>query len=162
MQNDDLAIYLNDHLAGSVGALEMLDHLIKTYEGKPIAQSCREWREEISADQDELRNIMRALDVKESGVRKAGAWIGEKLGRMKLGLEGEGARDAGLFVALEALVLGIKGKEVLWRALAVVQENWPPLQRFDFARLQKRAVEQGERVNAKRLETARAALAPAE
>ena len=97
--------------------------------------------------------IMRALDVKESGVRKAGAWIGEKVGRMKLGLEGEGARDAGLFVALEALVLGIKGKEVLWRALAVVQENWPPLQRFDFARLQKRAMEQGERVNAKRLES---------
>ena len=72
MQNDDLAIYLNDHLAGSVGALEMLDHLIKTYEGKPIAQLCREWREEISADQDALRDIMRALDVKESG--RAQSW----------------------------------------------------------------------------------------
>ena len=160
MQNDDLASYLNDHLAGSVGALEMMDHLIKAYENKPIAQFCRELREEIGADQDELREIMRALDVKESGARKAGAWIGEKLGRIKLGLEGESARDPGLFIALEALVLGIKGKEVLWRALAVVQEGWPALQQFDFARLQKRAVEQGERVNAKRLEAARAALAP--
>jgi len=160
MQNEDLATYLNDHLAGSVGAMEMIEHLIKTYEGKPIAQFCRELREEISADQDELREIMRALGVKESGVRKAGAWIGEKFGRMKLGLEGEGARDPGLFVALEALLLGIKGKEVLWRALAVVQERWPGLQRFDFACLQKRAVEQGGRVNAKRLKAAREALAP--
>ena len=34
--------------------------------------------------------MMRALEVKESSVRQAGAWIGEKLGRFKLRPEGEG------------------------------------------------------------------------
>jgi hypothetical protein len=160
MHNDDLATYLNDHLAGSVGALEMLDHLIETYEGKPIAEFCGRLRDDISADQDELREMMRALDVKESRVRKAGAWVGEKLGRIKLGLEGEGRGDPGLFVALEALVLGITGKQVLWRALMTVQNSWPQLQRFDLDRLHKRAVEQAERVEAKRLEAAREALRP--
>lgn len=160
MKNDDLATYLNDHLAGSVGAMEMIDHLIESYEGKPIAEFCRELREDINADQDELREIMSALDVKESGMRKAGAWIGEKLGRVKIGLEKEGSGDPGLFVALEALVVGITGKQILWRALATVQESWPQLQRFDFGRLQKRAAEQAERVDAKRLETARETLRP--
>jgi hypothetical protein len=36
MSKEDLSIYLNDHLAGSVGALELLDHLIETYKGKPL------------------------------------------------------------------------------------------------------------------------------
>jgi hypothetical protein len=160
MKNDEMATYLKDHLAGSVGALELVDHLIKTYEGKPIASFCQKLRDDINADQDELREIMRALEIKESSVRKAGAWVAEKLGRIKLGLEGEGAGDPGLFVALEALVLGITGKQVLWRALMMVHGDWPQLQQFDFDRLHKRAVEQVERVDAKRLEAAVAALRP--
>jgi len=35
----ELAIYLKDHLAGSVAAIELLDHLIKTHEGTPLAAS---------------------------------------------------------------------------------------------------------------------------
>jgi hypothetical protein len=160
MKNKDLATYLNDHLAGSVGAIEMVDHLIKTYENKAIAQFCKELRDDITADQDELRAIMRALEVKESGMRKAGAWVAEKLGRAKLGAEGDSSADPGLFQALEALVLGITGKSALWRALAAVRESAPQLQRFDFNRLLKRASEQVERVDTKRLEVAREALRP--
>ena len=33
MSKEELPIYLNDHLAGSVGALELLDRLIETYKG---------------------------------------------------------------------------------------------------------------------------------
>jgi hypothetical protein len=160
MKNKNLATYLNDHLAGSVGAIEMVDHLIKTYENKAIAQFCKELRDGVPADQDELRAIMLALEVKESGMRKAGAWIAEKLGRAKLGVEGDSSADPGLFLVLETLVLGITGKSALWRALATVQESSPQLQRFDFNRLQKRASEQAERVDAKRLGVAREALRP--
>ena len=160
MKNDDLATYLNDHLAGSVGAIEMVDHLIEVYKGKPIAQFCKELRDKITADQEELKEMMRALEIKESSVRQAGAWIGEKLGRFKLRPEGEGAGDPGLFLALEALVLGITGKRALWAALATVQNDWPQLQRFDLARLQDRAIEQAGQVEAKRLEAAREALRP--
>jgi len=160
MKNDDLAIYLNDHLAGSIAAIEAIDHLVETYRGKPIAAFCKELRDQITADQYELREIMRALDVKESSVRKAGAWIAEKFARLKLQPEGEGSGDPGLFLALEALVLGITGKQILWRALATLPESWSQLRRFDFARLQARAIEQAERVDAKRLEAAREALRP--
>lgn len=160
MKNDDLATYLNDHLAGSIGAIEMVDHLSEAYRGKPIEAFCKELRDEITADQYELREMMRALEVKESNVRKAGAWIAEKFGRAKLHPEGEGSGDPGLFLALEALVLGINGKQALWRALATAQESWPQLRRFDFAGLQNRATKQAEHVDAKRLESAREALRP--
>lgn len=158
MANDDLAIYLNDHLAGSVGALELLDHLIETCQGKPIGQFCKELRAEISADQDQLRELLSALEVKESSLRKAGAWMVEKLGRPKLSVSGE--KTVGLLQALEGLLLGIKGKEALWRALAAMKEAWPQFHGFDFARLEKRAIEQGEQVESQRLKAAREALRP--
>jgi hypothetical protein len=38
MSKEEPPTYLKDHLAGSVGALELLDHLIETYKGKPLAE----------------------------------------------------------------------------------------------------------------------------
>src|SRR5438552_19161445 len=34
MSNENLTTYLKDHHAGSVAALELVDHLIETFEGK--------------------------------------------------------------------------------------------------------------------------------
>lgn len=159
MENDDLAIYLNDHMAGSVGALELIDRLIKNYDGQPLAQFCQTLRNDIAADQEQLSEMMKALAVKESSIRQAGAWLSEKLSRFKLRLEGENPGKIGMVLALEGLVLGIKGKEGLWRALAAVQASWPPLQRFDFALLEQRAIEQGARVDEQRVPAARQAFA---
>jgi hypothetical protein len=61
----------------------------------------------------------------------------------------------GLLHALEGLVLGITGKRGLWTALAVAADTVPQLRALDYARLQKRAAEQCDRVEAKRLEVAR-------
>ena len=64
----------------------------------------------------------------------------------------------GLLLALEALVLGITGKRSLWRALQSASRALPQLARLDYAGLEKRAIEQCERVEAKRLEAARTAF----
>ena len=60
-----------------------------------------------------------------------------------------------MFLALEALVLGITGKRSLWRALHAASRSVPELARLDYSGLEKRAIEQCERVEAKRLELAR-------
>jgi hypothetical protein len=64
----------------------------------------------------------------------------------------------GLFLALEGLALGIHGKGSLWRALAVAAEAIPSLRNRDYAALEKRALEQHDQVEAKRLEVAREAF----
>ncbi len=150
MENDKLASYLKDHMAGSVGAVDMLEHLIESYQDEPVGQFCRELQEKVKEDQPELKAIMDALDISDGSVRKAGAWVTEKVGRAKLKLEGAG----GLVQGLEALVLGITGKKLLWRALAALREDWPQLQRFDLARLERRAVDQAEQTDAQRIEAA--------
>ena len=152
---EHLSDYLNDHLAGSVGALELLDRLVETYGGKPLEKFFRDLRQDIESDQAQLKELMEKLGVGESTVRKAGAWLAEKLSRPKIDLENGSPDDTGLFLALEALILGITGKRSLWRALHAASRAVPELARVDYSGLEKRAIEQCERVEARRLEVAR-------
>lgn len=152
---EELIKYLNDHLAGSVGALELLDRLIEAYEGKPLANFFQKLRADIHQDQEQLKELIQKMGVEEGAVRKAGAWIAEKLSRAKIELNESSKKDPGLFLALEALVLGITGKRSLWRALRAASQTVPQLARLDYTGLEKRAIEQCERVEAKRLEMAR-------
>jgi hypothetical protein len=154
----ELANYLNDHLAGSIGALELLDRLIDTYREKPLEHFFRNLRDDIRQDQEQLKELMQKLGAEESAVRKAGAWLVEKLSRAKIELSESAEEGTGLLLALEALVLGITGKRSLWRALQAASRTVPQLARLDYAGLEKRAIEQCERVEAKRLEAARTAF----
>lgn len=151
---ENLSGYLNDHLAGSVGALELLDRLIDTYKGKPFERFFIDLRNEIDADQETLKELIASLGEEESTVRKAGAWVMEKVLRGKIQLGARGENEMGLFLALEGLALGIHGKRSLWRALAVASEAIPRLRTRDYVALERRAVEQQDRVEAKRLEVA--------
>jgi hypothetical protein len=155
MSKEELPIYLNDHLAGSVGALELLDRLIETYKGKALEQFFTDLRNEIDADQDTLQNLIDKLGKEESAVRKAGAWVAEKFSRAKIRLSASEEDQMGLFHALEVLVLGTTGKRGLWAALAAAADTVPPLRVVDYERLIKRAEDQRNRVETKRLEVAR-------
>jgi hypothetical protein len=81
--------------------------------------------------------------------------VAEKLSRAKIRLSDSEKNQLGLLHALEGLVLGITGKRALWAALAVAADAVPRLRELNYAQLQKRAAEQCDRVEAKRLEVAR-------
>lgn len=153
-----LQTYLNDHLAGATGALQLLGHLIDHAGDSEFAAFCRRLREEIEADVAELRSLMKRLDLSESAVKKAASWLAEKASEVKLLLEGERAAELGRLQALEALALGILGKRSLWTALQTVQHTSAALAGLDLPRLIRRAEEQYERVEAERLATAGRAL----
>ena len=44
---ENLSDYLNDHLAGSVGALELLDRVIEACQGKPLERFFRRLAPEV-------------------------------------------------------------------------------------------------------------------
>jgi hypothetical protein len=150
-----LTTYLNDHLAGSVGALELLDRLIGTYKEKPLEQFFKDLRTDIEADQGELRDLIEKLGEKESAIRKAGLWVAEKFSRAKIRVSDSEEDRMGLLHALEGLVLGITGKRCLWTALDAAADTVPRLRELDYTRLEKRAMEQCARIEAKRLDIAR-------
>jgi len=104
-----------------------------------------------------LRKLVQRF-AKESAIRKAGAWLVEKFSRARIQIAGEKLGEMGLLQAMEVLVLGITGKQLLWRALSAALANSPLLRGVDLQQLEERAINQIERVEAKRLETAREVL----
>ena len=154
MTNSEITTYLNDHLAGSVAALELIEQLIKRHSGKPLGSFLVDLEREIKADQDVLRKLLGDGKRKESGFRKLAAWVASKFVGSKFKFASEEFGGLGLVQGLEMLALGIRGKELLWRALAA--SEFGASQQIDLAGLEQRAIEQQERVEAKRLEAVRA------
>jgi hypothetical protein len=85
--------------------------------------------------------------------------LAEKVTALKLRLDDPADGDLRLFESLEALSLGLEGKKSLWRALSAAAGKAPALQLLDYERLTQRADEQRRRVEAKRLDIAKTALA---
>lgn len=158
MADDYIATYLNDHLAGSVVAVELMENLETVYAGQPIADFIAKLRADIEVDILELEDLMGQLQISESRTRKASAWLTEKFTQLKLRLDDPTHGDLRLFESLEALSLGIEGKRSLWLALSAAAELSPQLRIADYQRLQQRAEEQRARVEDQRLELARKAL----
>jgi hypothetical protein len=161
MASEYLASYLNDHLSGSVAAIELLEHLQAAYAGSELEHFFAELRNDIEADRQELKRLMDQLEITQSGTRKAGAWLAGKLAELKMRLDDSAHGPLRLLESLEAVELGINGKLALWRALIAAAEVAPVLRgALDYQRLAKRATEQIERVEAYRLNAAKAALTP--
>ena len=158
MNSDSLNTYLNDHLAGSVTALEMIEHLAETCTDSQLQRFFTDLHTEITADQQVLQDLLKALELHEGAIRKAGAWVIEKIGRAKLGFDQDEGGGVEFLQALEALLLGITGKQLLWRSLAAASDELPQLRGPNYAELETRATTQRELVEAKRLLAARAAF----
>lgn len=159
MIHEHLAAYLNDHLAGAVAALELLEHLEKAHAGTPLARTLAELRAEIAADRGTLESLMKGLAVTQSGPRKATAWLAERLAWLKLRLDDSGGGAFRLFESLEAVSLGIEGKMGLWRTLATIAPAVPELASLDYGTLMQRAADQRGRAEKARLGATHAALA---
>jgi hypothetical protein len=155
----DLDSYLNDHLAGSISALELIAHWVKVHKDEPLGSFFVETEREIKADQDTLRDVMRTLGVEESKMRQAGAWVAEKVGRARLIIAGDESGSLGLVLTLEGLIMGVTGKKLLWRTLATAK--LPGLNGYNFEQLQRRAEQQVEQIETERISAARQAFAEA-
>jgi hypothetical protein len=159
MPNPHLATYLQDHLAESVLAIELLQHLEAAHNSYEICRTLTGLRADIAADRGELEKLMGDLSVSVSATHSALAWLGEKVARLKMRIDDDDTGSFHLLEAVELVAIGIDGKRALWMALAHVSEYTGRLVGPDYAKLIQRAAEQRERIEGVRLEAARAALA---
>jgi chromosome segregation ATPase len=157
MEQEHLATYLNDHLAGAAIAIQHLEHL--EAKAEDIAPALAELREEIEEDRTKLRDLMRELGIAESATRKASAWVAEKTARLKMRVDDKSGGPLRRLESLEAVALGIHGKVALWQALSAAAEIAPALRGLDYDDLAARASDQRARVETLRLEAAKTALA---
>jgi len=152
-----LAIYLNDHLAGATLGVELARRLRASNEddvrfGAPLGEICAE----IEDDRATLERVMDLLGIRRGLVKPAGAWVSEKLGRLKLNGQIRGYSPLSRLVELELLYIGITGKMQMWDALQHTLGG--NLAEFDFGQLAERASGQRDRVQDLHLAAAREAF----
>lgn len=156
--SDPLATYLHDHLAGASMAIELLEYMRKEHAGESLGEFAARLLIEIEADREVLLKLADRAGAGSSAIKDLGAWLSEKVSRVKLG--GQNENSFRTFEALEFLQLGIHGKWALWRALAKLVDNDVRLQGPDFAQLIARAEMQELEVEHRRLEIAQTAFSP--
>ena len=160
-ETEPLDVYLNDHLAGSAAAVELVERIRANNEGTALAAHMDGLLLEIGQDRDTLGEVMTQLGVVRSTSKQVAGKVLETLSRLRLNERITGSDDVTRLLELETLSLGIEGKLLLWRSLSEVAESRPGLAGFDLATLASRAVSQRAGVEPVRLEAAVAALGPA-
>ena len=155
-----LAIYLNDHLAGSTGALELARRARSANRGTPFEAGFDRLATEIDEDREVLLDVMRRLGVSRDPVKEAAGWLAEKAGRLKLNGRLTGYSPLSRVLELELLALGVEGKRGLWRALARVADGDARLEGVDLDALAGRAEHQRRLLERERLRAAELAFDP--
>jgi len=149
-------IYLNDHRAGAAGGLLLARRCLANNRDTLLGADLERLVTELEEDASSLEEVMRRLDVPSDRVKRAAAWAGERLGRLKPNGQLTGYSPLSRLLELELLLAGIDAKRSLWRSLAVAA--LAELDGIDFERLIERATDQRQRVEHHHEAAARAAL----
>jgi hypothetical protein len=113
-----LEIYLNNHLAGATGGVELARRLRGSNRddavfGETLSRVCAE----IEADRTILEQVIEELGYSRNKFKPVAAWVAEKLGRLKLNGQLRGYSPLSRLIELEGLLIGITGKIGLWQTL---------------------------------------------
>lgn len=137
-----LATYLNDHLAGSVAARELVRRAAGSNKGTSYGAFLKRLGREIDEDHDALLALMGSLDVGVDRAKVAAGWTAEKLGRLKPNGRLISYSPLSRVVEFEALLLGVRGKLAGWEALEELRPQEPAMAAADLPLLIKRAEKQ--------------------
>lgn len=130
MNHKLLAIYLNDHLAGATGGVELARRAVGANRGTEFGSFLEGFRDDLEYDRSALEDLMGRLDVRVDKVKQGAAWAGEKVGRLKLNGSFTGYSPLSRLVELEALTAGVHAKLSLWQVLSQISDD-PVLADFD-------------------------------
>lgn len=152
-----LAIYLQDHHAGSAVGVSLARRAAGANAGNEYGDELERLAGEIEADKDSLERLMDSLEVGRDRVKDTAGWLGEKAGRLKRNGRWLDYSPLSRQFELEGLLLGVTGKLSMWRALRAVHGD--VIEGTNVAELEARADDQRERLERLRLRAARDALA---
>lgn len=159
-ETEPLDVYLNDHLAASAAAVELVERLARNNPGTALATHLEGLKPEIEADRATLSAVMERCGVVPSKPKQVAGKVLETLSRLRLDERVTGDPDVTRLMELESLSLGIEGKASLWLSLQQVEARRPELASFDLGALVGRAASQRSALEPFKREAAGIALAP--
>ena len=140
--NSALATYLKDHLAGSKAGVFLARRIAAGADDEAERTEMESVAADIQADRQRLLALMDSLEVSPSRFKEAAAWVGEKLGALKLNASAPDRR----LLQYESMIMGVTGKLELWRALSEGGNGEPGLSNEELRTLRRRAEDQRSRL----------------
>lgn len=153
-----LRIYLNDHLAGAVGGIELARRSLGSNEDNEFGRFLERLTTDIEDDRESLEQIMDKLGVPRDPVKQKAAWFLEKAGRLKLNGQLTGYSPLSRLLELEGLALAIDAKRALWGTLKTILTNDERVPKTLLESLTERAEEQRRELEGFRMKAAEKAL----
>ena len=144
---DPVAIYVEDHLALSLGGIRLAKRALAENQGTPFADFLGRLLPELEEDRAALKDIARALGSGGSALKEAAVVLGELAGRLKLNGRLFEYSPLSRLWELEGLMAGTESRRGLWKLLAKLRKRDPRLQPFDVERHEERARHQREELD---------------
>jgi hypothetical protein len=116
-QHHLLAIYLNDQLALSIGWRNLARRTLDENRSSPLGADLRRLAEGFAEDTRTLERLMARRGIRRSRVKPALAVAAERLGRLKPNGRLRTYSPLSRLAELDALMLALESKRLLWRAL---------------------------------------------
>jgi hypothetical protein len=134
-----LGIYLNDHLAGATGGMELARRLAGSHHDPAQRMTLQRLAADIIRDRRALLELMAALDLPVRNYKIGAAWAAEKAARLKLNGRFLSRSPLSSLEELEMLRLGVEGKAAGWRTLWALADTDSRLDRGRLDELMARA-----------------------
>lgn len=156
--DQSLERYLDDHLAGSSGALLLIRDIAERIDIPEAKDFFEELVGKIEKDRGELESLQEAIRKESSTILQAAGSMAARISGLKFRWEGFEPGSLGLFEALEVIALGVTGKRLLWRALQAIRPSFPEWESIDLEGLEREASDQFEQVEHWRIVAAKRSL----
>jgi hypothetical protein len=154
-----LGVYLNDHLAGAMAGTDLARRMARAAQpGSATATVLPRLAAEIDQDRSALLKAMAALEIPVRGYKVFGAWVGEKIGRLKPNRHLLTRSPLSELEETEMLRLGVDGKAAGWRTLRVLADHDSRLDAGRLDELLARADRQSSELETLRAEVAKQVL----
>ena len=149
-----LAIYLNDHLAGATGGVELARRVAAWYPVPGQQAALEGLAADIAQDRQTLLDLMTTLGMPVRRYKVGVAWAAEKAGRLKLNGSLLTRSPLSNLEELEMLRLGVEGKAAGWRTLRELAKTDGRLRPGTLDELTSRAREQASLLEELRVQAA--------
>ena len=153
-RQDQLGIYLNDHLAGATGGMELARRMAGSHDDPAQRMTLQRLAAEITEDRRALLDLMAALGLPVRHYKLSAAWAAEKAARLKLNGRLLSRSPLSSLEELEMLRLGVEGKAAGWRTLRALADTDSRLDRDRLDELMARARQQADLLEELRVQTA--------
>ncbi|MEW1979501.1 hypothetical protein AB0333_01050 [Citricoccus sp. NPDC079358] len=125
LNRDELQDYLNHHLLGSKSGVRLFQAAASTWNGTEYEEEFLDLSRQVSEEQDELRELIDRLDLRQSVVENALGLAAETAGRLNPVNITRSKSEGMTQVEMDILQSALQGKAGMYAVLAKLAERFP-------------------------------------